>query len=209
MSNDPKDWFEPIPDDFEPPYIPWPESRDRLFTRTGTGHDAPLTDDQKERLHHLVNGYKMSGDILVEYVEQNPGFKRRLVYPILFSYRHYLELALKRLVIDYGTAAGVMLEKKDHGLIRLWELFLKILIHHGHYGESSSNDAPTNLVGDRIKEFNSLDPVSQTFRYPSDRLNAPFSSVPSSIDLSEHKRVIENISVYLEAAHSALEPWYG
>lgn len=44
-----------------------------------------------------AEGYKSAGDIAVQYVVENNWYQDFLVYPIVFLYRHYLELRLKEL----------------------------------------------------------------------------------------------------------------
>jgi len=42
-------------------------------------------------------GYKMAGDLLIENADNNTSF---LIYPIVFSYRHCIELRLKQISIE-------------------------------------------------------------------------------------------------------------
>jgi len=45
-----------------------------------------------------AEGYKRAAGILVRHVQEDRFGKDLLVYPIIFLYRHHLELALKRII---------------------------------------------------------------------------------------------------------------
>jgi hypothetical protein len=62
-----------------------------------------------------------SGDILVEECRRNPTDRHNLVYPILYCYRHGLELAMKWVIGIFGRLAGVYsADYLDHDLWKLW-----------------------------------------------------------------------------------------
>ena len=71
-------------------------------------------------LYGLREGYKNSADTLVEYVLQhgeNPKILDTYIFPILFSYRHCIEISLKHI---YRRALGEM-PSGGHNLLILWE----------------------------------------------------------------------------------------
>lgn len=71
-------------------------------------------------LYGLREGYKNSADTLVEYVlehGENPKILDTYVFPILFSYRHCIEISLKHI---YRRAPGKM-PPGGHNLLILWE----------------------------------------------------------------------------------------
>ncbi|MFZ2949882.1 MAG: hypothetical protein WA003_10400 [Desulfuromonadaceae bacterium] len=70
-------------------------------------------------------------------------------YPILFCYRHALEVFLKAVIP--GT-------KKQHGLDKLWDEL------HPHV-EGRFRTDHLNWLRDRIMEFHKIDPRSTAFRY--------------------------------------------
>ena len=76
--------------------------------------------------HLYVEGYRRAADRLVETIfEQDLDY---LVYPILFLYRHYLEVGLKSLYLLYGlyleTSRTNELKKINHthSQTYLWKL---------------------------------------------------------------------------------------
>ena len=68
----------------------WPQTGDRLFAPSRT---ATLAHTPDERLYRLTRGYKRAADVLVENTLCARGDQRNLIYPIVFCYRHYIELA--------------------------------------------------------------------------------------------------------------------
>lgn len=76
--------------------------------------------DKDSALYGLREGYKNSADTLVEYAlehGENPKILDTYVFPILFSYRHCIEISLKHI---YQRALGKM-PPGGHDLLVLWE----------------------------------------------------------------------------------------
>src|SRR6266849_9877987 len=46
-----------------------------------------------------TEGYRRGARLLVEYVAENARDQDYLVYPIIFLYRHHIELALKNIIV--------------------------------------------------------------------------------------------------------------
>lgn len=76
--------------------------------------------DKDTALYGLREGYKNSADNLVDIVISNGNDLKTLdtyIFPILFSYRHAIELSLKHI---YLRARGYM-PKGGHNLLVLWD----------------------------------------------------------------------------------------
>jgi hypothetical protein len=74
----------------------WPNVGDQLFKPSNVWMgDAMLAGHASTRLALMTAGYKHAGDALVERALELRAERDFLVYPIIFCYRHYLELALK------------------------------------------------------------------------------------------------------------------
>ena len=101
----------------------WPEAGDRLLS---PGRDTFLAESADERRFRLLRGYKRAGDILVQNALTQRYDRDSLIFPALFNYRHYIELALKAIVEEHGAFAGVALGVKNHKLPELWELFTAV-----------------------------------------------------------------------------------
>jgi hypothetical protein len=89
--------------------VRWPEAGDQLLS---PGRDSFLAQGPAERSYRLLQGYKRAGDILIQTALAERYDRDNLVFPALFNYRHYIELALKAIIEEHGEFAGISLGKK-------------------------------------------------------------------------------------------------
>ena len=89
-----------------------------------------------------------------------------LIYPIVFCFRHGIELAIKDLVIIlpklWNQTNAIQL---THDLINDWTLARGFLSQEPF----QSNDATTDQVEKVLTDLVALDPNGQAFRFPSAR----------------------------------------
>ncbi|MEA2823988.1 MAG: hypothetical protein QOF03_470, partial [Alphaproteobacteria bacterium] len=136
------------------------------------------------------------GDILIQNALDEPSDRNNLVFPALFNYRHYIELALKAIIEAHGSFAGVSLDSKSHKLPDLWQLFMKIATAFGN----DSSDATANVVGACIQEFASVDASSTAFRYACN-LNGGTPILPTGqLDLLRLHDVMNGIENFFQCA---------
>jgi len=125
-----------------------------------------------------IMGYKNAADILVDEVDDLLQ-RDSLVFPIVYNYRHYLELLLKHI----AKLTNINF-KKNHNLSRLWDE-VKINID-----VSSEQKA---LIEGVIHEFNHFDERSTNFRYSDE-----FSKTEILyVNLIQLKDAIDNIDEIL------------
>lgn len=113
-----------------------------------------------------IEGYRRSADILVNYIQNKMRDQDILIYPIVFLYRHHIELRLKELIkkgcdlLDDDSQLG----KLDHDIEVLWIKCRKIL-------EKICPESKKDLqrIGKIIKQFHEIDPNSFNFRYLTDK----------------------------------------
>ena len=98
----------------------WPKKGDRIFS---PGRDGWIANSVGERVYRLGKGYKLAGDALVENSLGDANDHDNLIYPILYCYRHYIEIALNEIIEKHGPWLGPSLKEKNHGLRDLWKLF--------------------------------------------------------------------------------------
>lgn len=121
-----------------------------------------------------VEGYWHGANKLAMGVIENRDGIDYLVYPILFLYRHYIELKIKYLIAD---SRGILEEKvgfpNHHNMFNLWGL-LKTNINriakskdNGLYNHIASEDY--NKVDDGMAFYKEVDLGSMAFRYPKDQ----------------------------------------
>jgi hypothetical protein len=171
----------------------WPKIGDKLFARSQPAYEAFLARHAGERLYHLTAGYKLAADLLVEQTEAEAWRRRKLVYPIVFCYRHFLELTLKGILEEYGSMGNVSPNWSHHKLEDLWRDFRTIL-------RSLDSDHPeeggTDAVEQCIAEFAKIDPFSETFRYPMSRKGDPFDVGCEAVDLLQLRDTMHAIENY-------------
>ncbi|MBZ0276661.1 MAG: HEPN domain-containing protein [Anaerolineae bacterium] len=129
--------------------------------------------DGAHDFYSLANNFKQAGDVLIQRGLGNLE-AYELLYPVLFNYRHAIELYLKAILKS---------QEKIHDLAKLMKQFKKFVKEN--YGE----DVPA-WFEKLILEFNSYDPGATTFRYPG-RTAAPEERM---VNLPELQKIMEILS---------------
>ncbi len=179
-------------DVFDNPGDRWPEANDHLLT---PGRDTYIANDACERSFRLLRGYKRAGDILIQQALSDRADRDNLVFPALFNYRHYIELALKATIESHGPFAGVTLGTKDHRLPDLWQLFVKIATIF----QVDPNYPAAIAVAKCIGEFAKIDATSTTFRYAK-TFRGDVPALPEGLDLINLHDVMNGIENFFECA---------
>lgn len=109
---------------------------------------------------HLPEAYINTAIILLSMIQMTNSNSIRdgLIYPALFSFRHYLELTMKDSLNHFNTSEELdnSVIRREHNLINLWK-DLAIYIEEGESKE---------IMSKLINEVNMIDPASERFRYP-------------------------------------------
>jgi hypothetical protein len=119
-------------------------------------------------------GYRQATEVLLRRFLDDPegtaGERDSLVLPILFLFRHYLELRLKDIIVYGQLLSGQQVQwRKGHKLESLWKEAQKLC--SGLYG---SGVPPEFLkVAECVMDLRQLDPNSESFRYPRDKNGRP------------------------------------
>jgi hypothetical protein len=134
-----------------------------------------------QALDEIGSQYKNAADQLVSYVSKNRDIAYEYAYPIIFLYRHYLELKLKSIKPTFKNnhpfepLLDHLLEWSDHPRIPQWV---------------------RNALKDRVNEFKIIDNSSMRFRYPlgnDDEVGEEYL-----VDLSRMKGAIADIEIIIE-----------
>jgi hypothetical protein len=80
----------------------WPKGDDRITQQVAKPTDTYISQDPYERAVFIWRGYFRSGKLLAEECERRPFEVNYLVYPMMFNYRHGLEVAMKEMISEYG-----------------------------------------------------------------------------------------------------------
>lgn len=182
------------------PEIRWPADGDQLFRASVHWAEARVARDTCERFYRMAEGYKRAGDLLTEHAEHDIVDRHNLVYPAIFCYRHYIELALKECIEDYGNKVGIAPDRRHHGLVELWHHFEKILRSYGH----NANCSDVVVEGKHITEFANIDPRSMAFRYAMQKDGSEFEIKREEFDLGNLRTVMEAIYTFFDCVSSYL-----
>lgn len=130
---------------------------------------------EKPHWHEYALAYKIAADRLVDNLRRGPISELYQVFPIIFLYRHYLELKIKeilRALLDWDGRRDEQI-KQTHSLHQLWHQARLLLEQFdqrvmGEIDETGREEGAemVKAIGLRVKEFDEIDPDSQNFRYP-------------------------------------------
>jgi len=180
--------------------IKFPEASDRLFVSASDWRNNARLDWSWDKWSLYTDGYKEAAGILVKQIEVGArgAVQDTLVYPIVFLYRQYLELAIKALLKDARRLQDI--EKAFPTHHRIYDLWLdcRALLKEICPGDSEKElDQITRL----IKEFSSIDPDSFAFRYPEDKKGKPTIEGLTHLNLRVLRETMDGISNLLSGAH--------
>jgi hypothetical protein len=186
--------------DFE---LPWPTAGDDPYKLTlGASHlIACLNFTLDEPWYGIAQGFRRIADLAVAHVEQSGHEADFYVYPVLFCYRHYLEVMLKQLIFDARALYDVEDDKipGTHSLLALWDELEPLLVQH-------TNDPQTyGSVREALTRFNTLDPRSESYRYPVDKKGDSHLKGVVNIDLGQVRAVVERLAGFLDGASTAVQ----
>lgn len=140
----------------------------------------------------FAKGYHLAANRLAEDFISKTGFRDYEGYPIVFLYRHALELNLKN--ISYCSMRLCVFKNIDlidnklyynHDLFQLAELATKLLLKL--FPDDLDIDKLVNTIKTVTREFAEIDPKSYSYRYPIDK-NGNYST--------KKHQVVNILSIY-------------
>jgi hypothetical protein len=145
----------------------------------------------------ISRGYRIAGGLLVSHVAKDRGDADFLAYPVVFVYRHHLELALKYVIRLANRVLGHAVEHSDeHDLRKLWKEARSLLEQLYPGEEPQAIDGSENL----IHQLAEVDERSFAFRYPVDRQGGGY--IPKDLllfNLRHFRNQMERVANFLEA----------
>lgn len=179
----------------------WPKQGDKPFVVAAEPIDnANIAGDGFTRLVLMMDGYKQAADLMIAASADDRPMRDALVFPIIFNYRQFLELALKYQIATYGPAVGIEPVWNTHFLDRLWGRFLEMLELYG----TEDPDEADPAVGEIVLEFAKIDPDSYSYRYPVDRRGNPIPVAYSDLHLPTLADVMEGVAGYFSGCDGFL-----
>jgi hypothetical protein len=179
----------------------WPNKGDRLLRASEDWQTAVhFESHQTSRDAFLWHGYMTAGAALIDEAERRSHDRHALVYPILFNYRHGLEIAMKWTIEMYGRLAEVRLDEPDHNLLSLWKKCRRILESVERRDEDEALDAVERIV----KDFHEIDKSAMAFRYSTNKHGATILLPDKAIDLQNVQHVMEAVDNFFQGADGML-----
>jgi len=150
-------------------------------------------------------GYKEAGDLLLGKALHG-GRQHVLIYPIIFLYRHYIELQIKEIILNGSSYLGKSTKVPTiHNLEKLWEMCRGVLsemdrdiLEQLGEKERSKYEAYEAALGEDIRVFSQWDPNSEYFRYPIDKRGDNIVVNLKDIHLDKLQEQINKIEYELE-----------
>lgn len=180
----------------------WPKKGDRPFSESPDWQrNASIARHGHERLVLMMTGYKAAADLMVERAARSGYDRDTLVFPIVFNYRHFIELSLKYLIATYGRSINVEPNWKSHDLAELWRTFKRVLKGHGDHDPDRTNQAVEHIIA----EFAKVDPQSFAYRYPVDRDGNLLELGQNELDLQSLADVMKGLDGYFTGCDGWLD----
>jgi hypothetical protein len=156
-------------------------------------------------------GYRRGAEILIDYVCQHGRDQDFLVYPIIFLYRHHVELMLKRIIRQVPYLIDVRLSEKQrehlekHRLDLLWEDLRGMLPALCKAAGWDEPDVQVAGIDDYVRQLSELDADSFSFRYSHSKKGKP--SLPKNlknINLRHFGDLMKRLADYLYGMDEAV-----
>jgi hypothetical protein len=182
----------------------WPKAGDSLFS----SGDDPLSNACLHFAHNpwdlYAAGYLKAADCLAYLVIETGRGLDTWLYPIVFLYRHYLELRLKELIVQGSALIEVPPNLKlNHDLGELWKSVRKILVTVW----SNESTAELDAVEKCIAELCEVDKKSEGFRYPFRKDGKPSLPELNHLNIRNFREVMAAIARFLDACSAGISDY--
>ncbi|NYA15555.1 hypothetical protein [Serratia fonticola] len=112
-----------------------------------------------------TEGYRQAAEILISHIDASGRDQDFLVYPVLFLYRHHIELLIKQIIglaLQLADEPDKYQYKKDnHNLNTLWPLAQKLILEV----DECYRPSDFKIVKEVVKELHHADERATDFRY--------------------------------------------
>ena len=182
-------------------------------------NNACLTGANPDNSFAYVEGYRRAAEILAQYVDSTGSDQDFLVYPIIFLYRHHLELAMKRIIkrsphlLDRHLTTHEAGQLKGHSLDGLWQALKPLIVAICKaLGWTKPTRADIEGADDYFRQLLEIDPSATAFRYAQAQDGT--DSLPKSlqrINVRHFALMISRLVQYIDdidTAISVLHDWH-
>jgi hypothetical protein len=178
----------------------WPRPNEKLIRSEVDWQHNACVDCTTPTLGSYAVKFKAAADVLVREAAAGEAMLDEMIIPIVFLYRHYIELTLKEIIMFgrdvVGTGKGfpTKRDEKPHNLKGLWDEVLTLLT--AHYGAAIPAEADN--VTSCIEDLDAHDPNSFSFRYPSDKNGKPYLTGIRHINIRNLYKTMDRLASFLD-----------
>lgn len=135
-----------------------------------------------------AKGYFKIADAQADILLDQKNFRDYEVYPIIFLYRHCLELYLKSCIYNSATLSYILDRRRlDHSLINTHNLMIladkaKVVVQ-SLFPNDPDLENFCDLFYATAENFQKIDPTSFSFRYPINKLGSSCFECSSGLNL--------------------------
>jgi len=140
-------------------------SEARLLASDSDWHNNACLNYMHDHGTAYTEGYRRAADILIRHIDETARDQDFLVYPVVFLYRHHIELQIKqvtglarRLLRDDDSRGG---DKVTHNLNSLWEVARKLLVQ----ADDTLGPSDFRQVSAVVRALSEADLRATGFRY--------------------------------------------
>lgn len=184
--------------------IHWPAdfSGQQLFIQGADWQHNAMLNWSHFRADLYAFAYKDAADGLVEAMANRQVPLDSGIYPLLFLYRHSLELQFKLMLNTARALIGKEPKIYDkHPLMPLWSELRHLLMELG----LERSDANAHAVHEFIRQLNDADPDSMAFRYATTKSGKDHLPNVTHINIRHLRAVLNSVFVWLNGTYN----WMG
>ena len=184
--------------------IQWPAdfSGQKLFIQGEDWQYNAMLNWSHFRADLYAFAYKDAADGLVEAMANRQVPLDSGIYPLLFLYRHSLELQFKLMLKSARALTGKEPKNYDkHPLMPLWSELRHLLKDLG----LERSDANATAVHEFIRQLDDVDPDSMAFRYATTNSGKDHLPDVTHINIRHLREVLNSVFVWLNGTYS----WIG
>lgn len=169
-----------------------------------------LSKNPRSEFSIYARGYFEAAELLASTTMNAPSFPDYAAYPIVFLYRHAIELDLKACIYNSALLSHISSKPElDHSLINEHNLCnlakrAKRITDTLFQSDESLKEFMKQVVS-ATEYIHTIDPQSFAFRYPIQRGGAPSFSVQQPFGLMETRDKIRFLHHGLQAIHFGID----
>ena len=146
-------------------------------------------------------GYKDAADALVAALAERKTSLDSVIYPLVFLYRHGLELQMKLILPLARRLAGKEpVADHKHGLMPLWIE----LRRHLEQLDPRDDDQELAAIEDFIRQLDTVDPGSFAFRYPTTKKGEVSLPELRHVNVRHLSEIMDGVFMLLSGIYSWL-----